>query len=886
MYFIKRKTLVSILIVAMVFSFLPASGSIQVVRAAEIHTDYLDSGSFEMQKLSKEEIIDLLADSPTDMSDEPEEIFDENPSVEAPYAHGKVKQELLQQTVDRLNALRRIAGLPDVVLDSSLCNQAQYGAVLLAVSEFSHYPSQPEDMDDAFYEQGRSATASSNIYGGETLTLTPEGFMDDSDGSNVDRLGHRRWQLNPSMGKIGFGYVLSPMSRYRKYTVEKAHDKSGGSVDYDCISWPASGYFPKELFNGNTAWSVTLNPSMYMTPKRNDLTVTLTRMSDEQSWTFKGADTYTQASSGSYFNVELSGYGVSNCIIFRPEGVSKYEGVYTVTIDGLKDKSGNPTDFSFQTDFFKAVPEELNRSMFTVDTDVEIYDGSAKSKKITTSLIENQDYSVTYTSNVDVGTASITITGTGMYYGELNYSFIIRPKELDRSMFTVDIDDEIYDGRAKSKTITSSLTEDEDYTVTYTSNVDVGTAYITITGKGMYYGELNYSFTIRPKELDRSMFSVDTSDEIYDGGAKSKTIISSLTENEDYTVTYTSNVDVGTANLTITGTGMYCGELNYSFKILPKELASSMFSVDTSDEIYDGSAKSKKITTSLIENQDYTVNNTSNVKVGTANITITGKGMYYGELNYSFKILPKELDRSMFTVDTDDEIYDGGAKSKTITSSLTENEDYVVSFTSNVDVGTAYITITGTGMYYGELNYWFRIRDAFDDVTNKDYFYNAVTWAVNHDPQITKGTSDTTFSPSDTCTRGQAVTFLWRASGCEKVTDVENPFTDVKSSDYFYDAVLWAYKNKITTGTTATTFGPNETCNRGQIVTFLWRSQGEPKSDVTIDFTDVADNAYYYAPVRWAVEKGVTKGTTDKTFSPNDSCTRGQIVTFLYRAVS
>ena len=178
------------------------------------------------------------------------------------------------------------------------------------------------------------------------------------------------------------------------------------------------------------------------------------------------------------------------------------------------------------------------------------------------------------------------------------------------------------------------------------------------------------------------------------------------------------------------------------------------------------------------------------------------------------------------------------------------------------------------------------IPGAFTDVPVDAYYYDAVTWAVNHDPQITKGTSDTTFSPSDTCTRGQAVTFLWRACGCEKVTDVENPFTDVKSSDYFYDAVLWAYKNKITTGTTATTFGPNETCNRGQIVTFLWRSQGEPASTASISFNDVADNAYYYAPVRWAVEKQITKGTTDTTFSPNDSCTRGQIVTFLYRAVS
>ena len=177
-------------------------------------------------------------------------------------------------------------------------------------------------------------------------------------------------------------------------------------------------------------------------------------------------------------------------------------------------------------------------------------------------------------------------------------------------------------------------------------------------------------------------------------------------------------------------------------------------------------------------------------------------------------------------------------------------------------------------------------ENPFTDVRDSDYFYDSVLWAVSHDPQITKGTSGTTFSPEDTCTRGQAVTFLWRACGCEKVTDAENPFTDVKSSDFFYDAVLWAYQNKITTGTAATTFGSEETCDRGQIVTFLWRSQGEPAATASISFNDVADDAYYYAPVRWAVEKGITKGTTDKTFSPFDSCKRGQIVTFLYRAVS
>ena len=209
-----------------------------------------------------------------------------------------------------------------------------------------------------------------------------------------------------------------------------------------------------------------------------------------------------------------------------------------------------------------------------------------------------------------------------------------------------------------------------------------------------------------------------------------------------------------------------------------------------------------------------------------------------------------------------------------------------------VDIGDYTVRLTvGTGDSAISVSKEFsvfknEIVNPFSDVKDSDYFFDPIIWAFNHDPQITKGTSDTTFSPSDSCTRGQAVTFLWRACGCEKVTDIENPFTDVKASDYYYDAVLWAYKNKITTGTTTTTFGPNDTCNRGQIVTFLWRSQGEPDSDASIDFTDVADNAYYSVPVRWAVEKGITKGTTDETFSPKDSCTRGQIVTFLYRAMT
>ena len=170
----------------------------------------------------------------------------------------------------------------------------------------------------------------------------------------------------------------------------------------------------------------------------------------------------------------------------------------------------------------------------------------------------------------------------------------------------------------------------------------------------------------------------------------------------------------------------------------------------------------------------------------------------------------------------------------------------------------------------------------FVDVKEKDYFYQPVLWAVENG--ITYGTSKTTFSPNATCTRAQAVTFLWRAMGSPEVSGVKNPFVDVKPSDYYYKAVLWAVKNGITQGIDATHFGPNNTVTRGQTVTFMWRAAGSPQvSGVKNPFVDVKSSDYYCKAVLWAVESGITNGMSATTFGPNSGCTRGQIVTFLYR---
>ena len=169
----------------------------------------------------------------------------------------------------------------------------------------------------------------------------------------------------------------------------------------------------------------------------------------------------------------------------------------------------------------------------------------------------------------------------------------------------------------------------------------------------------------------------------------------------------------------------------------------------------------------------------------------------------------------------------------------------------------------------------------FVDVATGSYYEDAVDWAVENG--ITKGTDDTHFSPDGICTRAQAVTFLWRAAGSPKPETRTMPFTDVPAGSYYYDAVLWAVENGITKGTSNTTFSPNMTCTRAQIVTFLWRSEKSPAAGTANLFVDVKSTVYYADTVLWAVKEDITKGTTNTTFSPDADCTRAQIVTFLWR---
>ena len=169
----------------------------------------------------------------------------------------------------------------------------------------------------------------------------------------------------------------------------------------------------------------------------------------------------------------------------------------------------------------------------------------------------------------------------------------------------------------------------------------------------------------------------------------------------------------------------------------------------------------------------------------------------------------------------------------------------------------------------------------FVDAPASSYFYEAVMWAV--ESGVTTGVSANRFDPNGVCTRAQAMTFLWRAAGSPAPKSRAMPFADVPAGSYYYDAVLWAVENGITKGSSNTTFSPNDTCTRAQIVSFLWRSEKTPAVSSRNPFTDVKPGAYYLDAVLWAVESGITKGTTAMKFSPDADCTRAQIVTFLWR---
>ena len=287
-------------------------------------------------------------------------IFLTEPSVVAPYATGSLTEEFMQTGLTYLNYVRFVAGLPEITLDDAMNLDAQHGAVVLAaIDELTHYPSQPADMDDAFFQKGYAATSSSNIsyrWGYDPLGNLKNsilGCMNDNGSiGNLTTVGHRRWLLNPTLGKVGFGYAESNSGA--SYIVTKVFDWSGVGCTFDFISWPAAGNQPVDLFPAQNPWSVTLNNSVYRKASADSVKITVTRESDGTQWIFDGSTGKPNTNIDPYLIVDTQGYGIPNCIIFHPgtANVRNYEGVYTVKITGIYYLNGSAAEINYTVDFF------------------------------------------------------------------------------------------------------------------------------------------------------------------------------------------------------------------------------------------------------------------------------------------------------------------------------------------------------------------------------------------------------------------------------------------------------------------------------------------------------------------------------------------------------
>ncbi len=363
---------------------------------------------------------------------------------------------------------------------------------------------------------------------------------------------------------------------------------------------------------------------------------------------------------------------------------------------------------------FEIVEIALTDDMFVFDLDKErVYSGKEFDDAIvSTELVKDVDYTLEYKDNLNVGTATLKITGIGNYQGTFTKTFKISPASAQESAFAFELSDKVYTGEKFTPQVTSTLELNKDYTLEYKNNLNVGTATIVVTLIGNYTGKIEKTFSILPQTISDADFEIDLTDKVYTRKQIKPEITSELVLGTDYSVVYSNNTNVGTAQIIITGLGNYDGQLVYSFQITPDMLTPDKFSVDTTASyVYDGTAKELPFVSLLIPDVDFTVAYENNVKAGTATLVLTGIGNYTGEVRFDYSIAPATITKSNFKVSTSKMYYTGKALKKSIKSTLgtLTTANYTVSYKNNTRVGTATITITGKANFKGTVKYTFKI---------------------------------------------------------------------------------------------------------------------------------------------------------------------------------
>lgn len=551
-------------------------------------------------------------------------------------------------------------------------------------------------------------------------------------------------------------------------------------------------------------------------------------------------------------------------------------GTAKIIITGIGDHFTGSTEKTFTIN-----SAEISGCTFAPIADVT-YNTKAHTPEVTVAisgrtLEADKDYTVSYSEDcINAGTVTVTVTGKGNFTGTASKTFTINKAGLTLNPCT--ISELCTETDLKTRTLPSDffLAGETETGFSIKLTAVEGGDDIFAVAPAVVEGENKITFRLK-NEVGAATFTVTVTPVSgnYNGGSYALTIsthdrtdVSGSISFPDGSAVYTGT-GIKYENATISG---YSGTLRYGYT--PN--ASTGASLDAS-----GLPLTVGTYTVAV-----TFNSDASFGYKTATFTIT-KATPTGTPGYTkLETSGKTLADAKLTVGT---IRPAGtiAWDLPLTTVLEDGKAYAWTFTPN-DTHN-YTILTGTlvpyvddGMDYipgviggntGSFN--------FHDVSRLDYFYDAVKWAAENG--IASGTGRYTFSPNAVCTRAQTVTFLWRAAGSPLPRYRVCPFTDVQPSDYYYNAVLWAVEQGITTGLNATTFGPDVTVTRGQVATFLYRAASAAKPSTFNPFTDVKTTAYNYDAILWAYDNRITTGISDTTFSPDAYCTRAQIVTFLYR---
>ena len=406
-------------------------------------------------------------------------------------------------------------------------------------------------------------------------------------------------------------------------------------------------------------------------------------------------------------------------------------GTATVTISGRNNYTGSASKS------FRIVPADIANFTASLSASTFGYDGSKKKPSATVrsgnkTLTSGTDFTVSYSNNVNAGTASAVITGKGNYSGSITKEFIITPADFSKLTASLATGTFSYDGTEKKPEVTvksgsKQLTAGTDFTVSYTDNINVGTAKAVITGKGNYSGTITKSFKITQADLSKFTASLSADSFIYDGAEKKPEVTvksdnAQLTAATDFTVSYSSNVNAGTATVTITGKGNYSGSIRKQFTITPADFSGFSAELSADTVTYTGSAQKPGATVKsgdkvLVSGTDFTVSYSNNTNTGTAKATIKGKGNYSGTITKEFTITPADISQLTASLSADIFRYNGAEQKPSVTvksgdKTLVPDTDFTVSYSDNIDVGTATVTITGQGNYTGSMTRTFTITNA------------------------------------------------------------------------------------------------------------------------------------------------------------------------------